>query len=177
MASRLIRWFQAAPVVLKQGAAAFLVRQLYGQLWRLLVVIAVLTLGMLASLVLLFESFRGFYALQEQAWDYWASVLPYRWIMPMVFWSVAGPLAIRLVWSVSQKVAEATERVPPPELPDLRRLLAFRMPVTRPIATFHAWERALIEAAFDPESISQARSMRLEAALPTVATAHRPSRL
>lgn len=177
MASRLIRWFQAAPVVFKQGAAAFLVRQLYGQLWRLLAVIAVLTLGMLASLVLLFESLRGFHVLQEQAWDYWATVLPYRWIMPLVFWSVAGPLAIRMVWSVSQKVAEATERVPPPELPDLRRLLASRMPVTRPIATFHAWERALIETAFAPKSISQARSMRLEAALPAVATVQHSPRL
>lgn len=177
MASRLIRWFQAAPVVLRQGAAAFLVRQLYGQMWRLLAVVAVLALGMLASLVLLFESFQGFHALQEQAWDYWATVLPYRWIMPLVFWSVAGPLAIRTVWLVSQKVAEATERVPRLEIPALGKLLTSRMPVTRPIATFHAWERALIEAAFDPESLSQARSMRLEAALPAVATVQRTPRL
>ena len=170
-------WFKAAPIVLKQALAAFLVRQLYGPIWRLLVVIAVLTLGMLASLALLLESFRGFHILQEQAWDYWATVLPYRWLMPLVFWSVAGPLAIRMVWVVSQEVAELTESVPISEIHEVHQLLASRLPVIRPIARFHAWERALIEAAFEPGSLSQARSARLEASLPPADPASRAQRL
>ena len=121
--------------------------------------------------------FHWFPGQLSQAWDYWATVLPTAWLMPLVFWSVAGPLALRLLWVVSSRVAEATEGVPIPEQPEVRRLLASRLPVVRPIARFHAWERALIEAAFEPGNLSQARSARLEASLTPAAPASRSQRL
>ena len=165
MASRLLRWFQAAPTVLKQAAAAFLVRQIYGTMPRFFAVLAVLLVTLLGSLALFIGFFRWFQAQLATAWDYWATVLPSAWLMPLVFWSIAGPLALRLVWVVSFRIAEATENVPPMDAPQIRLLLESRLKDARFIARFDIWEQALIVAAFDPQNISQAHSLRLNAVL------------